>query len=234
MTNYEVLIAQAEALADGTIWDITLLANISALLYGALEKVNWAGFYLLREGELMLGPFQGKPACTRIPIGKGVCGTAVKEERIIRVEDVHEFSGHIACDADSESEIVLPIRMAGKIIGVMPSFMMDNGWDEKDLDQMIVTEDMAERRVRMMELSDGYLALPGGVGTLDEISEVMSSRKLGLVTGEIALMNYHGFYDSFLKYLDQMVQEGFYPETFRQLIHAPQNVRDLDKIFHCM
>ena len=123
---------------------------------------------------------------------------------------------------------------AGKIIGVMPSFMMDNGWDEKDLDQMIVTEDMAERRVRMMELSDGYLALPGGVGTLDEISEVMSSRKLGLVTGEIALMNYHGFYDSFLKYLDQMVQEGFYPETFRQLIHAPQNVRDLDKIFPCM
>ena len=119
MTNYEVLIAQAEALADGTIWDITLLANISALLYGALEKVNWAGFYLLREGELMLGPFQGKPACTRIPIGKGVCGTAVKEERIIRVEDVHEFSGHIACDADSESEIVLPIRMAGKIIGVL-------------------------------------------------------------------------------------------------------------------
>lgn len=123
---------------------------------------------------------------------------------------------------------------AGKIIGVMPSFMMDNGWDEKDLDQMIVTEDMAERRVRMMELADGYLALPGGVGTLDEISEVMSSRKLGLVTGEIALMNYHGFYDSFLKYLDQMVQEGFYPETFRQLIHAPQNVKDLDKIFHCM
>ena len=123
---------------------------------------------------------------------------------------------------------------AGKIIGVMPSFMMDNGWDEKDLDQMIVTEDMAERRVRMMELADGYLALPGGVGTLDEISEVMSSRKLGLVTGEIALMNYHGFYDSFLKYLDQMVQEGFYPDTFRQLIHAPQNVKDLDKIFHCM
>ena len=67
----------------------------------------------------MLGPFQGKPACTRIPIGKGVCGTAVKEERILRVEDVHEFSGHIACDADSESEIVLPIRLAGRIIGVL-------------------------------------------------------------------------------------------------------------------
>ena len=119
MTNYEVLIAQAQALADGTVWNISLLANISALLYGALENVNWAGFYLLREGELMLGPFQGKPACTRIPIGKGVCGTAVKEERILRVEDVHEFSGHIACDADSESEIVLPIRLDGKIIGVL-------------------------------------------------------------------------------------------------------------------
>ena len=119
MTDYEVIIAQAEALADGTVWNITLLANISALLYESLEKVNWAGFYLLRDGELMLGPFQGKPACTRIPVGKGVCGTAVKEERIQRVEDVHNFSGHIACDADSESEIVLPIRSDGKIIGVL-------------------------------------------------------------------------------------------------------------------
>ena len=119
MTDYEVIIAQAEALADGTVWNITLLANISALLYEALEKVNWAGFYLLRDGELMLGPFQGKPACTRIPVGKGVCGTAVKEERILRVEDVHAFSGHIACDADSESEIVLPIHSGGQIIGVL-------------------------------------------------------------------------------------------------------------------
>lgn len=119
MTDYELIIAQAEALAEGTVWDITLYANISALLYEALEDVNWAGFYLLREGELQLGPFQGKTACTRIPIGKGVCGTAVREERIQRVEDVHAFPGHIACDCASESEIVLPIRKDGEIIGVL-------------------------------------------------------------------------------------------------------------------
>jgi len=119
MTDYELIIAQAEALAEGTVWDVTLYANISALLYEALEDVNWAGFYLLREGELQLGPFQGKTACTRIPIGKGVCGTAVLEERIQRVEDVHAFPGHIACDCASESEIVLPIRENGKIIGVL-------------------------------------------------------------------------------------------------------------------
>jgi len=119
MTDYELIIAQAEALAEGTVWDVTLYANISALLYEALRDVNWAGFYLLREGELQLGPFQGKTACTRIPIGKGVCGTAVLEERIQRVEDVHAFSGHIACDCASASEIVLPIRENGKIIGVL-------------------------------------------------------------------------------------------------------------------
>ncbi len=119
MADYELIIAQAEALAEGTVWDVTLYANISALLYEALEDVNWAGFYLLREGELQLGPFQGKTACTRIPIGKGVCGTAVLEERIQRVEDVHAFPGHIACDCASESEIVLPIRKDGEIIGVL-------------------------------------------------------------------------------------------------------------------
>ena len=119
MADYELIIAQAEALAEGTVWDVTLYANVSALLYEALEDINWAGFYLLREGELQLGPFQGKTACTRIPIGKGVCGTAVKEERIQRVEDVHAFPGHIACDCASASEIVLPIRENGKIIGVL-------------------------------------------------------------------------------------------------------------------
>lgn len=119
MTDYELIIAQAEALAEGTVWDVTLYANLSALLYESLENVNWTGFYLLREGELQLGPFQGKMACTRIPIGKGVCGTAVKEERIQRVEDVHAFPGHIACDCASESEIVLPIRKDGEIIGVL-------------------------------------------------------------------------------------------------------------------
>lgn len=119
MTDYKMLSAKAEALAEDPKWDITVYANISALLYDELADLNWAGFYLLRDGELQLGPFQGKTACTRIPIGKGVCGTAVKEERVIRVEDVHDFPGHIACDSASESEIVLPIKRDGRIVGVL-------------------------------------------------------------------------------------------------------------------
>ena len=125
MTDYKLLIKQAEEFADGNVWDITLYANISALLFETLENINWAGFYLMRGDELLLGPFQGKTACMRIPVGRGVCGTAVKEQRIVRVEDVHEFPGHIACDSASESEIVLPIRSgknkehSGEIIGVL-------------------------------------------------------------------------------------------------------------------
>ena len=119
MAEYELIVEQAKALAQEGVWDITLYANISALLYESLEKVNWAGFYLLRDGELQLGPFQGKVACMRIQVGKGVCGTAVKEERIVRVEDVHAFPGHIACNSASASEIVLPISLGGRIIGVL-------------------------------------------------------------------------------------------------------------------
>lgn len=119
MKDYSLLIEQAKAFAEDSTWDITLYANVSALLFESLENLNWAGFYLIRDGELVLGPFQGKTACMRIPIGKGVCGTAVKENRIIRVEDVHLFKGHIACDCASESEIVLPIHHDDKIIGVL-------------------------------------------------------------------------------------------------------------------
>ncbi|MBR5406665.1 MAG: GAF domain-containing protein [Lachnospiraceae bacterium] len=119
MTDYNLIQKQAKELTKDNKWDITLYANISALLFENMENVNWAGFYLLRDGELWLGPFQGKIACTRIPVGKGVCGTAVKEDRIVRVEDVHEFPGHIACDSSSESEIVLPIHNDGKTIGVL-------------------------------------------------------------------------------------------------------------------
>ena len=119
MTDYALMIKQAEALAEGGLWDITLYSNISALLFEGLTDINWAGFYLIRNGELQLGPFQGKPACTRIPVGKGVCGTAVKEKSIQRVADVHAFPGHIACDSASASEIVLPICHDGEIIGVL-------------------------------------------------------------------------------------------------------------------
>lgn len=119
MTDYNLFYKQAQALAEDVKWDITLFANISALLYESMEDINWAGFYLLFDNKLLLGPFQGKTACTSIPVGKGVCGTAVKEGRIIRVEDVHAFPGHIACDSASNSEIVLPIFCGNRVIGVL-------------------------------------------------------------------------------------------------------------------
>ncbi len=98
---------------------LATLANTSALLFERLSGVNWAGFYLLEGETLVLGPFQGKLACVRIPVGRGVCGTAVAHNSVQRVEDVHQFDGHIACDAASNSEIVLPITVNNKIIGVL-------------------------------------------------------------------------------------------------------------------
>lgn len=116
---YAELNQQALALVAGEHDVIANMANISALLYWGLEDVNWAGFYLLKEQQLVLGPFHGKPACIRIPLGKGVCGTAVSENKVQLVHDVHAFSGHIACDAASNSEIVLPIYKAGEIFAVL-------------------------------------------------------------------------------------------------------------------
>jgi L-methionine (R)-S-oxide reductase len=115
----EMLIAQGCALIDGERDGIANAANLSALVFEALPDVNWAGIYLLRAGELVLGPFQGKPACTRIELGKGVCGTAAAERRTIVVPDVHAFAGHIACDSASRSEIVVPlILQGGALVGV--------------------------------------------------------------------------------------------------------------------
>lgn len=119
MVDYNLMAEQAKEFAKACDWDITLYANISALLYDALPDLNWTGFYLMRDGELALGPFQGKTACMKIKVGKGVCGTAVQEDRTIRVDDVHQFKGHIACDSASASEIVLPIHKDGKVIGVL-------------------------------------------------------------------------------------------------------------------
>ena len=98
---------------------IANLANASALLYHQLADINWVGFYLLKDGELVLGPFQGKPACVRIPLGKGVCGTAVAQGQTILVENVHEFEGHIACDIASNSEIVIPLKVNNTLLGVL-------------------------------------------------------------------------------------------------------------------
>ena len=117
--DYGLLSEQAAALSDKASWYITAMANVSALLFDALEDINWAGFYLVREDKLVLAAFQGKPACTDIPIKKGVCATSVLEDRIVRVEDVHKFPGHIACDSASASEIVLPLRKDGRVVGVL-------------------------------------------------------------------------------------------------------------------
>ena len=119
MTNYDELNAQLQSLIEGVPHKIANLANASALLWQSLEDLNWAGFYLMTEGELVLGPFQGKPACIRIPLGRGVCGTAAASGETQLVPDVHAFPGHIACDCASNAEIVVPIRQEGRVVAVL-------------------------------------------------------------------------------------------------------------------
>lgn len=119
MTDYEALIAQADALTNGVPHRISNLANVSALIFDAMDDLNWAGFYLLEGETLVLGPFQGKPACIEIPVSRGVCGAAVREDRSQLVPDVHAFAGHIACDSASRSELVVPLRKGGAVIGVL-------------------------------------------------------------------------------------------------------------------
>ncbi|MET3855411.1 GAF domain-containing protein [Rhizobium sp. OAE497] len=117
---YRELAQQLEALLTGESDMIANAANTSALMFQMMPELNWAGFYLLKsEGELVLGPFQGKPACVRIPVGKGVCGTAVERKSSVLAEDVHAFPGHIACDAASRSELVVPLIHEGRVIGVI-------------------------------------------------------------------------------------------------------------------
>ncbi|UAB68868.1 GAF domain-containing protein [Vibrio sp. SCSIO 43132] len=117
--QYQTLTKQAQAIIEGETDLIANLSNLSALLNMELDRLNWVGFYLMKENELVLGPFQGKPACVRIPVGRGVCGTAVAEDKVQRIENVHDFEGHIACDAESNSEIVIPFRINGEIAGVL-------------------------------------------------------------------------------------------------------------------
>lgn len=117
--QYTTLSKQLDALLTGETDTIANLANASALLNTFLTDINWVGFYTMKNGELVLGPFQGLPACVRIPVGRGVCGTAVSENATMLIEDVHAFPGHIACDAASNSEIVVPLRKDGEVIGVL-------------------------------------------------------------------------------------------------------------------
>ena len=119
MTEYPLLNQQLAALIHGVPHRIANLSNAAALLYNTLPDLNWAGFYLMEDGMLVLGPFQGKPACIEIQVGRGVCGTAVAEDRTQLVYDVHQFPGHIACDGASNSEIVVPIHAGDRIVGVL-------------------------------------------------------------------------------------------------------------------
>ena len=117
--DYKLLNNELKMILEGVESDLSNLANASALIYNSLDDINWAGFYLLDSNYLILGPFQGKVACTKIMVGKGVCGKAVQDRKTILVDNVHEFSGHIACDTASNSEIVIPLFKDDKIIGVL-------------------------------------------------------------------------------------------------------------------
>ena len=139
--NYTLLCDQLTALTDGIPYEVANLANASALLWQTLEGINWAGFYKMTDGQLVLGPFQGKPACIVIPVGQGVCGTAVAEDRTQLVPDVHKFPGHIACDGASNSEIVVPIHVNGEIWGVLdidsPHFDRFSAEDQAGLERFV-------------------------------------------------------------------------------------------------
>ena len=139
-TDYTALCQRLEALIQGVPYNVANLANASALLWQELADINWAGFYTLEGSTLILGPFQGKPACIEIPVGRGVCGTAVAENKTQLVPDVHAFPGHIACDGASNSEIVVPIRKNGQIWGVLdidsPSFCRFTEEDRTGLEKV--------------------------------------------------------------------------------------------------
>jgi L-methionine (R)-S-oxide reductase len=140
---YAELDRQLASLIEGERDVIANLANSAALLYHSLPDVNWAGFYLLREGELVVGPFQGKPACVRIALGRGVCGTAAAERRTLVVRNVHDFAGHIACDAASNSEIVVPMVRDGALLGVLdidsPKLSRFDETDRTGLERFVAT-----------------------------------------------------------------------------------------------
>ena len=119
MTDYKTMLAQAEGMLEAEPWYVAAFSNLSALIMDTLPRLNWAGFYLLREGRLTVAPFQGKPACIHIAPGKGVCGAAIARNETVVVPDVHQFPGHIACDSASESEIVIPLREGETIRGVL-------------------------------------------------------------------------------------------------------------------
>lgn len=143
MINFELMNKQLRALAEADASWLPVFANASALLWDCFPSINWAGFYIVNQGSLLLGPFQGKVACIRIPIGKGVCGTAVAEDATQRINNVHLFPGHIACDSASNSELVIPIHHDGKVVALLdmdsPIYNRFSGNDQKDLEAFVQT-----------------------------------------------------------------------------------------------
>ncbi len=141
MTDYQMMHAQLRALVKDVPYVSANLANASALIYDSMVDLNWAGFYMVEDGQLVLNAFQGKPACTMIALGKGVCGTAAASDETQLVEDVHRFPGHIACDSASNSEIVVPIHQKGAVIGVLdidsPLFARFTEEDRNGLEQFV-------------------------------------------------------------------------------------------------
>ena len=139
------LLKQAEALLSGQSDPIANAANLAALLFLSLQNVNWAGFYFYRQGRLIVGPFQGKPACVEIPLDRGVCGLAARTREVQRIADVHTFEGHIVCDTDSHSEIVLPLLHHGELLGVL------------DLDSPLPDRFGPEEERLLREIADIYV-----------------------------------------------------------------------------
>lgn len=140
---YESLLFFAKGLMDGERDLIANLSNVASLIYNTMEEVNWAGFYLMKGNELVLGPFGGKPACIRIQLGKGVCGTCAASGAIQLVPDVHAFPGHIACDGDTNSEVVLPIIINNEVVGVLDlDSPIKNRFDEEDAANLAKLVDM--------------------------------------------------------------------------------------------
>ena len=141
MTNYDMLCAQLRARTENIPYETANLANAAAILWENLPQINWAGFYKMVDGQLVLGPFQGMAARVMIPVGQGVCGTAVAEDRTQRVANVHNFCGHIACDSASNSEIVVPIHVRGEIWGVLdidsPIFERFSEEDQAGLERFV-------------------------------------------------------------------------------------------------
>jgi len=145
--RYTLMHDQIMALTDGVNHPIANLANTAALLWQGMPDINWCGFYLMDNGTLMLGPFCGLPACIRIPLGRGVCGTAAAKDEVQRVYDVHDFPGHIACDSASNSEIVIPIHFGGKVIGVLDiDSPVISRFDETDEEQLLRIAALLEER----------------------------------------------------------------------------------------